>query len=228
MLILRYMPGVLGGRSAALFDVPTYRAAPASAKAIAAESRSLRSASMVSVGRWVTHELQHSICPKGATHTSPGCNPGDGTVGMHPGHGRWVWMRSEGAQHSICPKGATHTCPGCNPGGKMVDMHPGHGWWVCIGTRMVVKDALGRSAASFGRRIVRVRVTVRVRVGDATICGVPLQSGNVRGLIPRALPWAGMRCPVGAGIGRGHHHPAPGNPSTSFIVSTLTLRLQAR
>ena len=56
-------------------------------------SRSLRSASMVSVGRWVTHELRHSICPKGATHTSPGCNPGDGAVGMHPGHGRWVCIR---------------------------------------------------------------------------------------------------------------------------------------
>ena len=36
---------------------------------------------------------QHSMCPKGSTHTSPGCNPGDWMVGMHPGHGWWVWMR---------------------------------------------------------------------------------------------------------------------------------------
>ena len=63
------------------------------------------------------------MCPKGATHTSPGCNPGDGTVGMHPGQGWRGCMRSEGAPH---------TSPGCNPGDRVVGMHPGHGWWVCI------------------------------------------------------------------------------------------------
>lgn len=38
----------------------------------------------------------------------------------------------------------------------------------------------------------------QARVGDATKCGVPSERGNVRGVVPRALPWAGMRGSVGA------------------------------
>jgi len=57
-----------------------------------------------------------------------------------------------------------------------------------------------RACALKERRIVPVRVTVRARPGDATTCGVPSQCGNVCNMIPRALPWAGMLCPVGAGI----------------------------
>jgi len=67
--------------------------------------------------------------------------------------------------------------------------------------------------------------------GDAPVWGLGragLGVGAVRDMIPRALPWAGMLCPVGAGIAQGHHHPTPGRPSTIFIVSTLTKRLQAR
>ena len=71
----------------------------------------------------------------------------------------------------------------------------GIGRWVCS------RDADGGYGCALKeRRIVRVRVSARV--GDATIRGVSLKCGNVRGLIPRALPWAGMRCPVGAGVAR--------------------------
>ena len=43
-------------------------------------------------------------------------------------------------------------------------------------------------------------------VGDATICGVPSEWEDVRGSVPRALPWAGMRCSLGAGIAQGSRH----------------------
>ena len=46
-------------------------------------------------------------------------------------------------------------------------------------------------------------VRVSARVGDATIWGVSLERGDVRGLIFWVLFWVGMRCPVGAGIGQG-------------------------
>ena len=81
----------------------------------------------------------------------------------------------------------------------MVGMHPGHGWWACI------RDTDGAYGCALKeRRIVRARVSARV--GDATIRGVSLEPGNVRGLIPRALPWAGMRCSLGAGIAQGSRH----------------------
>jgi len=38
------------------------------------------------------------------------------------------------------------------------------------------------------------------RVIDQPRCGVPSERGNLRAVVPRALPWAGMRGPVGAGI----------------------------
>ena len=67
--------------------------------------------------------------------------------------------------------------------------------------------------------------------GDAPVWGLGragLVVGAVRYMSPMALPWVVIFCPVGAGIAHGHHHPSPGNPSTIFIVSTLTTRLQAR
>ena len=58
------------------------------------------------------------------------------------------------------------------------------------------------------RAILRARGVVRAQMGDATVCGVPLQCGNMRGVIPRALPWAVIFCPVGAGIREGPRHAA--------------------
>jgi len=39
-------------------------------------------------------------------------------------------------------------------------------------------------------------------------------------MFPRALPWAGMRCPVGAGMGHGPHHPTPA-PSPRLPLPAL-------
>ena len=44
-------------------------------------------------------------------------------VDMDRGHGRWAWMRSEGARH---------ISPGCNPGDATVGMDARHGRWGCI------------------------------------------------------------------------------------------------
>jgi hypothetical protein len=35
--------------------------------------------------------------PKGQRIPARGATPGNGMLGMHPEHGCWVWMRSEGA-----------------------------------------------------------------------------------------------------------------------------------
>ena len=60
-------------------------------------------------------------------------------------------------------------------------------------------------------------------LGDAMTCIVPLQCGNVRGLIPRALPWAGMRCPVGAGIARSlTTQPPPARPQSASSPRSLS------
>jgi len=48
------------------------------------------------------------------------------------------------------------------------------------------------------KRVLKERRIGRARVGDATVCGVPSERGDVRGVVPRALPWAGMRGPFGA------------------------------
>jgi hypothetical protein len=45
---------------------------------------------------------------------------------------------------------------------------------------------------------LKERCIVRAGVGGATICGVPSERWDVRGVVPRALPWAGMHDSVGA------------------------------
>ena len=48
--------------------------------------------------------------------------------------------------------------------------------------------------------VLKERRIDRAGVGDAMICGVLSERGNDIPHLPRALPWAGMRGPVGAGI----------------------------
>ena len=46
--------------------------------------------------------------------------------------------------------------------------------------------------------VLKERRIVRALGNGATVCGVPSERGTRRAEIPRALPWAGMPCPVGA------------------------------
>jgi len=42
----------------------------------------------------------------------------------------------------------------------------------------------------------RIKVDLR-RVHHPAVCGVPSERRGIPLMLPRALPWAGMRCPVG-------------------------------
>ena len=64
---------------------------------------------------------------------------------------------------------------------RMAGMHPGHGRWACI--RNTDGGYGGAPVWWLGR--------------------AGLGRGSVRHMNPRALPWAGMRCPVGAGNAQG-------------------------
>ena len=72
-------------------------------------------------------------------------------------------------------------------------------------------DACGERIGGHGRT-VPARLTVPARVDNATTRGLPLECGCILRMIPRALPWAGPRCPVGAGIHEGPYHAASQRP----------------
>jgi|GEM_PF-3050352 len=121
---------------------------------------------------------------------------------LHPAHTRGCTP----GWYAIAPLGRRNAPKGpCIPTkGETLDPIPGGGGGMSAGFPMSQRDTAYQPRATpwetgpYTTRALKERCIVRARVGGATICDVPSERGDVCGIVPRALPWAGMRCSVGA------------------------------